>query len=122
MCADELPMHARAVGKQKTSLNLLRVHGPGVCRVMAGSNLWIRTRPGPAITAKKCGSYTRTRTRPDPSLAPTLSNPFLNVHFNQLDATQNVRNKTLQHNELPSNTEDKEEVDVRIIEVQGGRS
>ena len=27
-------------------------------------------------------------------IAPTLSNPFLNSHFNQLDGTQNVCNNT----------------------------
>ena len=57
-------------------------------------------------------------------IAPTLSNPFLNSHFNQLDGTQNVRNNTFEQNELPSDTEDKEEVDVCIIiiQVQGGCS
>ena len=54
-------------------------------------------------------------------IASTLSNPFLNSHFNQLDGTQNVRNNTFEQNELPSDTED-EEVDVRIIEGQGGCS
>ena len=53
-------------------------------------------------------------------IAPTLSNPFLNLHFNcnQLHGLQNVCNNTFEQNELPSNTEDKEEVDVHIIEVQ----
>ena len=46
-----------------------------------------------------------------------MPNPFLNSHFNQLDASQNVRNNTFEQNELPSDTED-EEVDVRTIEVQ----
>ena len=55
-------------------------------------------------------------------IAPTLSNPFLNSHFNQLDGTQNVRNNTFEQKELTSDTEDKEEVDVRIIEGQGGCS
>ena len=60
-------------------------------------------------------------------IAPTLSNPFLNLHFNQLDGTQNVRNNTFEQNELPSDTEErrswmfvclKYSVDVRTIEVQ----
>ena len=51
-------------------------------------------------------------------IAPTCSNSFLNSHFNQLDGTQNVRNNTFEQNELPSETEHKEEVDVRIIEVK----
>ena len=51
-------------------------------------------------------------------IAPTLSNPFLDSHFNQLDDRQNVCNNTFEQHELPSDTEDKEEVDVRIIEVQ----
>ena len=50
-------------------------------------------------------------------IAPTLSNPFQDSHFNQLDARQNVRNNTFEQNKLPSDT-DKEEMDVRIIEVQ----
>ena len=55
-------------------------------------------------------------------IAPNLSNPFLDSRFNQLDATQNVRNNTFEQNELPTDLEDKEEVDVRIIEGQGGCS
>ena len=51
-------------------------------------------------------------------IAPTLYNPFLDLHFNQLNTTQNVRNNTFEQNKLPSDTEDKEEVDVCIIEVQ----
>ena len=51
-------------------------------------------------------------------IAPTLSNPFLDSCFNQLDATQNVRNNTFEPNELPSDTEDKKVVDVMMIEVQ----
>ena len=62
-------------------------------------------------------------------IAPTLSNPFLNLHFNQLDGTQNVRNNTFEQKELPSDTCTEEgrswmfvdlkySVDVRIIEVQ----
>ena len=60
-------------------------------------------------------------------IAPTLSNPFLNSHFNQLDGTQNVHNNTFEQNELPSDTEErrssmfvylKYSMDVCIIEVQ----
>ena len=51
-------------------------------------------------------------------IAPTLSNPFLNSHFNQLDGTQNVRNNTFEQNELPNDTEDKLKMDVSIIQVQ----
>ena len=55
-------------------------------------------------------------------IAPTLSNPFLDSYFNQLETTQNVRNNTFEQNELPSDTEDKEELDVRKLDVQGGCS
>ena len=51
-------------------------------------------------------------------IAPTLSNPFQDSHFNQLDGTQNVCNNAFEQKELPSDTEDKEEVDVCIIEGQ----
>ena len=57
MCADELPMHARAVGKQKTSLNLLRVQMDPEC---LGSWPGLTSGPGPD---------------PDPQLQPKSVGP-----------------------------------------------
>ena len=52
-------------------------------------------------------------------IAPTLLHYCLKLHFNLLDARQNVCNNTFEQNELPSDTEDMEEVEVHILEVQG---
>ena len=50
--------------------------------------------------------------------APILPNPFLDSHLNKLDTRNNARNHTLDQNELPSDTDDDEDLDVQVIEVQ----